>query len=41
MARIADAEIERLKAEVSLIRLVEAAGVTLEMHIMSHWLDLL
>ena len=29
MARIADAEIERLRVEVSLIRLVEAAGVTL------------
>ena len=30
MARIPDAEIERLKAEVSLVRLVEASGVTLE-----------
>jgi len=30
MARIADAEIERLKAEVSLVRLVESSGVTLE-----------
>jgi DNA primase catalytic core len=30
MARIPDAEIERLKAEVSLARLVEASGLTLE-----------
>jgi DNA primase catalytic core len=30
MARIPDAEIERLKAEVSLVRLVESAGVKLE-----------
>jgi DNA primase catalytic core len=30
MARIPDAEIERLKVEVSLVRLVEASGVTLE-----------
>ena len=30
MARIPDAEIERLKAEVSLVRLVEAAGVKLQ-----------
>ena len=30
MARILDAEIERLKAEVSLVRLVESSGVTLE-----------
>ena len=29
MARIPDAEIERLKAEVSLVRLIEDAGVTL------------
>ncbi|TWB09208.1 CHC2-type zinc finger protein [Nitrospirillum amazonense] len=29
MARIAEAELERLKREVSLVRLVEAAGVTL------------
>ena len=29
MARIADSEIERLKAEVSLVRLVESAGVKL------------
>ena len=29
MARIADAEIERLKREVSLVRLVESAGVKL------------
>ncbi len=29
MARIADAEIERLKAEVSLVRLVESSGVKL------------
>ena len=29
MARIPEAEIERLKAEVSLVRLVEAAGVEL------------
>ncbi len=29
MARIADAEIERIKAEVSLVRLVEASGVEL------------
>ena len=26
MARIADAELERLKSEVSLVRLIEAAG---------------
>ncbi len=30
MARIPDAEIERLKSEVSLVRLVEAAGITLK-----------
>ena len=30
MARIPDAEIERLKAEVSLSRLVESAGIRLE-----------
>jgi DNA primase catalytic core len=30
MARIPDVEIERLKVEVSLVRLVEASGVTLE-----------
>ena len=30
MARIPDVEIERLKAEVSLVRLVEASGVALE-----------
>ena len=30
MARIADAEIERLKSEVSLVRLVESSGVKLE-----------
>jgi DNA primase catalytic core len=30
MARIPEVEIERLKAEVSLVRLVEASGVTLE-----------
>jgi DNA primase len=30
MARIPDTEIERLKAEVSLVRLVESSGVTLE-----------
>ena len=30
MARIPDADIERMKAEVSLVRLVEASGVTLE-----------
>ena len=30
MARIPEAELERLKAEVSLVRLVEAAGITLE-----------
>lgn len=29
MARIPDSEIERLKAEVSLIRLVESSGVKL------------
>ena len=29
MARIPDAEIERLKTEVSLVRLVEASGVVL------------
>lgn len=29
MARIPQAEIERLKAEVSLVRLIEDAGVTL------------
>ncbi len=32
MARIPDAEIERLKLQVSLVRLVEAAGVTLKGH---------
>lgn len=32
MARIPDAEIERLKAEVSLVRLVEAKGVKLARH---------
>ncbi len=30
MARIAEAEIERLKAEISLVRLVETSGVQLE-----------
>ena len=30
MARIPEAEIERLKAEVSLVRLVEAAGIELK-----------
>jgi DNA primase len=30
MACISEAEIERLKAEVSLVRLVESSGVTLE-----------
>src|SRR5271168_1501363 len=30
MARIPDAELERLKAEISVVRLVEAAGVALE-----------
>ena len=30
MARIADTEIERLKAEVSLVGLVESSGVALE-----------
>ena len=30
MARIPDVEIERLKTEVSLVRLVESSGVTLE-----------
>jgi DNA primase catalytic core len=30
MARIPDGDIERMKAEVSLVRLVEASGVTLE-----------
>ncbi|TLY50696.1 MAG: hypothetical protein E6K53_09665, partial [Gammaproteobacteria bacterium] len=29
MARIADAELERLKSEVSLVRLIEGAGYTL------------
>lgn len=29
MARIADSEIERLKAEVSLVRLIESGGVKL------------
>src|SRR6218665_2996536 len=29
MARIADAEIERLRSEVSLVRLIESAGVKL------------
>lgn len=29
MARIAEAEIERLKEEVSLVRLIESAGVDL------------
>ncbi|UXI68064.1 CHC2 zinc finger domain-containing protein [Tahibacter amnicola] len=32
MARIPDAEIDRLKLEVSLVRLVEASGVTLKAH---------
>lgn len=32
MARIADAELERLKAEVSLVALVEAKGVVLKKH---------
>ncbi|QGX39333.1 CHC2 zinc finger domain-containing protein [Permianibacter aggregans] len=32
MARIADGEIERLKAEVSLVRLVEAKGIVLKPH---------
>jgi len=30
MARIPELEIERLKTEVSLVRLVEASGLTLE-----------
>ena len=30
MARIGDAELARLKAEVSLVRLVEAKGIALE-----------
>jgi hypothetical protein len=30
MARIGSGEIERIKAEVSLVRLVEASGVKLE-----------
>jgi DNA primase len=29
MARIPEAELERLKAEVSLVRLIESAGITL------------
>jgi len=32
MARIPDDQIERLKAEVSLVRLVEARGVVLKKH---------
>ena len=32
MARLADSEIERLKAEVSLLRLVEARGIALTRH---------
>lgn len=32
MARISDAELERLKTEVSLVRLVEAQGVALKKH---------
>lgn len=32
MGRIAGAELERIKAEVSLVRLVEAAGVQLKKH---------
>jgi DNA primase len=32
MARIPDHEIERLKAEVSVERLAEARGITLERH---------
>ncbi|MFZ5843951.1 MAG: hypothetical protein ACOY3E_13760 [Pseudomonadota bacterium] len=32
MARIPDDQIERLKAEVSLIRLVEARGIALTRH---------
>ena len=32
MARIGDAELARLKAEVSLVRLVEAKGIALEKH---------
>ena len=30
MARIADSEVERLKSEVSLVRLVESSGVVLQ-----------
>lgn len=32
MARIAEAELERLRREVSVVRLVEAAGVVLKKH---------
>lgn len=32
MARIVDADIKRLKQEVSLLRLVEAAGIELKAH---------
>ena len=32
MARIAESEIERLKTEVSLLRLVEASGIALKKH---------
>ena len=32
MGRIAESEIERLKTEVSLVRLVEAKGITLKTH---------
>jgi len=32
MARIAESEIERLKTEVSLVRLVESSGVELKKH---------
>ena len=31
MARIADAELERLKREVSLTRLIEGQGITLDL----------
>jgi DNA primase catalytic core len=36
MARIQEAEIERLKAEVSLVRLMEAAGMALKKHGKDH-----
>lgn len=32
MARISDSELDRLKREVSLLALVEAAGITLKRH---------